>query len=111
MVRSLIARLTLLLLALPVAAQETYVIESAHTIPMYEVRHLGMSLQRGFFTNTVGKVTLDRQAKKGTIDVEIGTGSLASATIKRSEFGMTAGLPNAVGDEVHIVIPVEAVRE
>jgi len=180
-----------LLLCGSVAAQETYVIDGTHTVPMFEVRHQGMSLQRGYFTNTMGKVTLDRAAKSGTIDVEIGTGSViaaiasrvvndvlkgvgyfdadqfptmhyvarriefdgdvpvradgeltllgvtrpvplaisdfhcgeqyltrrpmcaaqATATILRSDFGMTGGLPNAVGDEVRIVIPVEALRQ
>ena len=38
-------------------------------------------------------------------------GAEVTATIKRSEFGMTTGLPVDVGDEVRIVIPVEAMRE
>jgi polyisoprenoid-binding protein YceI len=38
-------------------------------------------------------------------------GAEVTATIKRSEFGMTTGLPVAVGDDVRIVIPVEAMRE
>ena len=170
------------------AAQEIYVIDSTHTTPMFEVAHLGMSQQRGFFTNASGKIMLDRAAKSGSIDIVIGTGSVttasrvltdvlkrdyfnaekfpvmtfssrdivfdgdlpgsangeltllgvtrpvalritgfrcgthpifrramcgaeASTTIKRSEFGMTAGLPDAAGDEVKIIIPVEAMRE
>lgn len=174
---------------LAAAAPETYVIDGTHTTPMFEVRHLGLSLQRGFFTNTIGNVTLDRAAKTGSIEVEIGTGSVvtasrvlndvlkrddwfnadlfprmryvarelvfdgdvpvaakgeltligvtrpvtlaitgfrcgthpftrrpmcgaeATATIRRSDFGMTRDLPNLVGDEVRIVIPVEATRE
>ena len=43
------------------AAQETYVIDSTHTTPMFEVTHLGISQQRGFFTNASGKVTVDRR--------------------------------------------------
>ena len=35
----------------------------------------------------------------------------ARATIRRSQFGMTGGLPNVAGDEVRIVIPVEAISE
>lgn len=175
--------------ALPALAQETYVIDATHTTPMFEIMHMGMTHQRGFFTNTVGKITLDRTAKRGTIDVEIGTGSVwtaskiltdvlkrddyfnsdkypvmrytardlqfdadvpvaargeltllgvtrpvtlmitgfrcaahpytrrpmcaaeATATIRRSEFGMTAGIPAAAGDEVRIVIPIEAMQE
>jgi len=31
--------------------------------------------------------------------------------VKRSEWGMKYGLPRAVGDDVRIVIPIEAYRE
>ena len=170
------------------AAEDTYVIDGTHTTPMYEIRHMGMSLQRGFFTETMGKVTLDRTAKTGKIDVVVSTGSVttssrilndvlkrddwfsteqypamryvasdlvfegdvpvaangqltllgvtrpvtlaisgfhcgthallrramcaaeATATIRRSEFGMTTGIPAVAGDEVRIVIPVEAMQ-
>jgi polyisoprenoid-binding protein YceI len=170
-------------------AQEAYVIDGTHTTPMFEIRHMGMSTQRGFFTDTAGRIVLDRAAKKGSVDVLIGTASVmtaskilndvlkrndyfntaqypamryvaselvfegdvpvaangtltllgvtkpvpvkitdfrcgthpllrrpmcaaeVSATIRRSQFGMTGGLPNAAGDEVRIVIPVEASLE
>jgi len=170
-------------------AEETYVIEGTHTVPMFEIRHQGMSLQRGLFTTTAGRITLDRAARTGTIVVDIGTGSVltssrilndvlkgvgyfnaeqfptmryvardiafegdvpvradgqltllgvtrpvslaiadfhcgqqyltrrpmcaadVTATIRRSDFGMTGGLPAAAADEVTIVIPVEALRQ
>jgi polyisoprenoid-binding protein YceI len=38
-------------------------------------------------------------------------GADASATIKRSDWGMTHGIPLAPADEVRISIPVEAYRE
>jgi polyisoprenoid-binding protein YceI len=38
-------------------------------------------------------------------------GAEATATIKRSEWGMKYGLPRAVGDDVRIIIPIEAYRE
>jgi polyisoprenoid-binding protein YceI len=179
----------LLLACAAASAQDTYTLDGTHTTPMYEIRHMGMSLQRGWFTDVQGRVTLDRAAKKGTIDVVIGTASVmtssrilndvlkrsdyfnveqhpamrftssdvvfdgdvpvsangqltllgvtkpvalaiadfrcgthlllrramcaaeARATIRRSEFGMTGGLPNVAGDEVRIVIPVEAITE
>jgi polyisoprenoid-binding protein YceI len=172
-----------------VAAPQTYVVDPTHTTPLFEVRHMGMSLQRGFFTNTTGTIVLDRAERKGAIDVTIGTGSVvtgssvmtdvlkredffnaekfpamrfvsrdvvfegdvpvaangqltlldvarpvvlaitgftcgaqlytrrpmcaaeATATIRRSEFGMTYGIPRVAGDEVRIVIPVEAMLE
>ena len=62
------------------AAPESYVIDSTHTTPMFEVMHLGMSLQRGFFTNASGRITLDRAAKSGSIDISIGTGSVWTAS-------------------------------
>lgn len=175
--------------AIPVAAQETYVFDAAHSRPRFEARHLGMSLQYGYFDKIAGKATLDRAAKKGTVDVTIDATSVrtfdprldvavkgdkffnvekyptitfkssnvvfdgdrvvaidgeltmlgvtkpvnlkvesytcgenpfnkkpmcgadATATIKRSDFGMTANLPMAPADEVRIIIPVEAYRE
>jgi polyisoprenoid-binding protein YceI len=171
------------------AAQETYRLDSTHTTPMFEVLHLGVSLQRGLFTNASGTVTVDPAARTGTIDVVVGTGSVltgsrvltdvlkgpnfldaeqfplmtyrardiefdgdkpvrahgeltllgvtrsvslaigaftcrshplyrrplcgaeVTATIRRSDFGMTYGLPAAAADDVRIVIPVEALRE
>jgi polyisoprenoid-binding protein YceI len=63
----------------PALAQEVYVFDARHTSPMLEFTHMGFSQQRGEFTNATGKVTLDRAAKKGTIDVSIATASLVAA--------------------------------
>ena len=157
--------------------------------PMFEVQHMGYSLQRGTFSKASGKITLDRAAKKGSIDVTIDTttvktidprldthvrgedffnvakypamsfkstalsfdgdrvvgadgeltllgvtkpvkltvanfvcgdhpfnkkpmcGAEVTATIKRSDWGMSYGVPKAVGDNVKIMIPVEAYKE
>jgi polyisoprenoid-binding protein YceI len=175
--------------ALATGAQaDTYKIDPSHTLPMFEVNHLGFSLQRGRFDKASGKITLDMAAQKGSVDVSIDTDSVdtgwpkrdkhlkspdffdvehyptmtytsgklefrqgvpvaaegtltlrgvskpvrleitrfrcglnpmvkkqecgaeVSAEIKRSDFGMTAYLP-AVGDEIHIMIPVEALED
>lgn len=179
----------LLFAASTAAAAETYVIDGTHTTPMFEIRHMNMSKQRGFFTETMGIIKLDRATKTGSIDVVVSTASIvtssriltdvlkrsdwfdveqfpamrysatevsfdgdvpvaangqltlrgvtkpvtlaiadfrcgthlvyrramcsaeATATIRRSEFGMTSGLPNVAGDDVRIVIPVEATIE
>jgi polyisoprenoid-binding protein YceI len=37
-------------------------------------------------------------------------GAEASATVKRSEWGMKYGIPKAVADDVHLIIPIEAYR-
>jgi polyisoprenoid-binding protein YceI len=171
------------------AAEESYVTDSAHSQPSYEIRHTIFSTQRGDFTKSTGKITLDREAKKGSIDVSIDTTSIrshdprldsilkgedyfnvakyptmtfkstamrfdgdrltgvdgeltmigvsrpvtlkvtdfqcgenpfnkkpmcgaeASTTIKRSDWGMKAGVGRSSGDDVKITIPIEADRE
>ena len=170
-------------------AQETYVIDPVHSQPMFEVQHMGFSLQRGVFSKATGKITLDRAARKGAIDVTIDAtsvktidpkldthirsedffnvakypsmtfksselsfdgdrvvgadgeltmlgitkpvklkvasfvcgdhpftkkalcGAEVTTTIKRSDWGMKYGIPKALGDDVKIMIPVEAYKE
>jgi polyisoprenoid-binding protein YceI len=79
-----------MLVAAPAMAQEVYVFDARHTSPMFEVTHIGFSQQRGLFGSTTGRVSIDRAAKKGTIDVSIATASLV----------MSQALQNLVkGDE------------
>jgi polyisoprenoid-binding protein YceI len=170
-------------------ADEIYTIDPVHSQPMFEVQHMGLSLQRGSFAKATGTVVLDRVAKKCSIDVTIDTtsvktidprldahvksedffnvaayptmtfkstrlvfdgdrlvgaegeltmigvtkpvslqvanftcgnhpvnkkpmcGAEVTTTIKRSEWGMKYGIPKAVGDEIKITIPIEAVRQ
>lgn len=76
--RALIAGLSAAI-AIPAVAQETYIIDPVHSQPGFEARHLGFSLQHvGSFAKQAGKVTLDRAARKGTIDVTIETASVRS---------------------------------
>lgn len=170
------------------AAPETYQIDPRHTYPVFEVNHLGYSLQRGRFNKATGQIVIDTAAKKGSVQLSIDVASLdmglpdwdkhmlsedffnaakfptitfqsdkltfdgdklvgadgtltllgvskpvkltvnsftlgnhpmtkkamgganISTTIKRSDFGMAKMVP-AVGDEVKIVVPVEAYKE
>lgn len=67
------------LLALPTAvfaAPETYTIDPYHTYPNFAVDHLGISTMYGRFDKTSGKVTIDRAAKTGSIDLSIDTASV-----------------------------------
>lgn len=171
------------------AAEENYVTDPVHSEPSYEIRHTIFSTQRGEFTKSTAKIMLDREAKKGSIDVTIDTTSIRShdprldnilkgedyfnvdkyptmtfkstgmhfdgdrltgvdgeltmigvtrpvvlkvadfqcgdnpfnkkpmcgaevtTTIKRSDWGMKAGVGRSSGDEVKITIPIEAYRE
>lgn len=59
-------------LSLPAfAAPETYVVEGTHTFPSFSYTHLGFSTQQSRFDKTSGKITIDRAAKTGSLDVSI----------------------------------------
>ena len=183
--KSVLAALAALAALPALATEEVYQIDGVHSRPMWEARHLGMSNQRGSFQKSTGKVTLDRAAKKGSVEWTIDAtsvrtfddrldaivkgerffnvekfptitfkstsvafdgdrvvgidgdltmlgvtkpvsfkvadfrcgeqgaqkkmmcGAEATATIKRSEFGMTANLPVSPADEIKLIVPVE----
>ncbi len=55
----------------------TYNIDPGHTYPSFEADHMGgLSVLRGKFTSTSGKVVLDKQAQTGSVDIKIDTNSL-----------------------------------
>jgi len=58
------------------AAPENFKIDPEHTYPSLEVPHMGISLFRGKFLKTSGKVTLDRAAQTGSVDVKIDAASV-----------------------------------
>jgi len=59
------------------AAPATYNIDPAHTYPAFEADHMGgMSLWRGKFNKTSGKVVLDVAAKTGEVDITVDAASL-----------------------------------
>ena len=60
----------------PATAADNYTIDPNHTFPVFEVNHLGFSVQFGRFNKTSGKITLDMAAKKGSVDLTIETTSL-----------------------------------
>ena len=53
------------------AEGQTYAIDPTHSQPLFEISHMGYSLQRGNFAGANGTITLDRAAKQGSIDVTI----------------------------------------
>src|SRR5437773_11327196 len=70
------AALALALTAGHAAAQDTYTIDPVHSQPIFEARHMGFSQQRGSFAKSTGKITLDRAAKTGTVEIVIDTTSI-----------------------------------
>jgi polyisoprenoid-binding protein YceI len=190
MVRFLAGAAWMLAAAAPAAvAEDTYDIDPVHSQPMFEVKHMGFSIQRGSFARATGKITLDRVARKGAIEVTIDASSIktidprldvhvkgedffnvaryptmtftssnlifegdqvvgaqgeltmlgvtkpvalkvanfvcgdhpvnrkplcgaeVTTSIERSQWGMNYGIPKSLGDDVKIVIPVEAYKE
>jgi polyisoprenoid-binding protein YceI len=176
-------------LSLPAIGAESYTLDPVHSQPGFVAHHMGLSNQVGRFEKSNAKITIDREAKKGSVDVTIDAASIrtfdpnrldavvkgekyfnvekyptitfhsddvrfdgdrvvavngeltmlgvtrpvaltvenfrcgpnpfnkkpmcggeATATIKRSDWGMTAGIPYAPADEVTLRIPIEAYR-
>jgi polyisoprenoid-binding protein YceI len=67
------------------AASESYTIDPGHTFPSLEVMHFNTSIYRGKFTKTSGKVTLDKAAKTGTVDIAIDSASIDMGNQKLDE--------------------------
>lgn len=72
-----VAALTLLPVA-AFAAPESYTLDPYHTFPNFTVDHLGVSTMYGQFTKSAGKVTIDRAAKTGSLDLSIDAASITT---------------------------------
>lgn len=67
------------------AAVENYTVEPSHTYPSFEASHMGISFWRGKFNSTTGKVSLDRVAKTGSVDIKIDANSVDFGHDKMNE--------------------------
>src|SRR5258706_1750588 len=86
MSRFLLASIAGLMSAGAFAAPVTYNIDPNHTFPSFDADHFGgLSVWRGKFTATSGKITLDRAAKSGTVDVTIDVASIDYGMPKLNE--------------------------
>ena len=85
-----------------VAAPTVYEIDPDHTYPSVEADHMGMSVWRGKFNRTTGKVTLDKDAGTGTLSVEIDLDSIdfgqdaLNKLMSKPEYFDTAHHPKAI---------------
>ena len=50
------------------AHAETFIIDAKHTLPIFEINHLGLSTQRGRFNETQGTIELDQKAKRDRLN-------------------------------------------
>jgi polyisoprenoid-binding protein YceI len=70
--RIVLASMAALLGASAFAAPVTYTLDPTHTYPSFEADHFGgLSVWRGKFDTTSGKVVYDKDAKSGSIDVTV----------------------------------------
>ena len=81
--RTVLASMAALVSASAFAAPVTYILDPAHTYPSFEADHMGgLSVWRGKFTATSGKVVYDKAAKAGSLEVTVDMSSV--------DFGMLA---------------------
>jgi polyisoprenoid-binding protein YceI len=86
MKRFVLASLAAAVSAASVAAPVTYVLDPTHTYPSFAADHMGgLSVWRGKFTNTKGKVVYDKQAKSGSIEVTVDMSSVDFGNPKLDE--------------------------
>ena len=72
--------------ALPArAAPESYRVDPDHSIPTFEVSHLGLASVRGLFARIKGNISLDRAAKTGELEIVIDTASVMTNLERRDK--------------------------
>ena len=91
--RIVLASMAALLSAGALAAPVTYILDPTHTYPSFEADHMGgLSVWRGKFDSSSGKVVYDKDAKSGSIDVTVDMSSV--------DFGMPKLNEHAKSDEI-----------
>lgn len=66
-------------------AADSYTIDPNHTLPVFEVNHLGFSTQRGRFDQTAGTIRLDIEKKAGAVEWTIAADSINMGQAKWNE--------------------------
>ena len=89
--RIVLASMAALVGASALAAPVTYNLDPSHTYPSFEADHMGgLSVWRGKFTATSGKVVYDKAAKSGSLDVTVDMSSVDFGMPKLNEHAKSA---------------------
>jgi polyisoprenoid-binding protein YceI len=89
--RIVLASLAALLGASALAAPVTYNLDPNHTFPSFSADHFGgLSVWRGKFDSSSGKVVYDKDAKSGSIDVTVDMSSINFGMPKLNEHAKSA---------------------
>ena len=97
-----------------IAAPVTYGVDGSHTFPRFSYSHFGYSTQLSSFKQTTGKVVFDAQAKTGSVDISIDTGSVNTGFddfnghIQGEDFLDTAKFPTATFKSTRVVFEGDA---
>jgi polyisoprenoid-binding protein YceI len=79
-----VVALFVLAVAMPAAAApESYRVDPDHSIPTFEISHLGLAFVRGLFKKIKGDITIDRAAKTGELEIVIESASVATNLERR----------------------------
>src|SRR6202021_1360986 len=89
--RFCLASMAVLVGASSFAAPVTYVLDPTHTYPSFEADHMGgLSMWRGKFDSSSGKVVYDKVAKAGSINVTVDMSSINFGMQKLDEHAKSA---------------------
>jgi polyisoprenoid-binding protein YceI len=84
--RIVLASMAALVSASAFAAPVTYVLDPQHTFPSFEADHMGgLSVWRGKFTSSSGKVVYDKDGKSGSLEVTVNMSSIDFGVPKLDE--------------------------
>lgn len=84
---------TLVFAGAAIAAPVTYNIDPTHTYPSFEADHMGgLSIWRGKFNSSSGKIVLDTAAKTGSVEVTVDINSI--------DFGLDKMNAHAISDQI-----------
>jgi polyisoprenoid-binding protein YceI len=89
--RIVLASMAALMGASAFAAPVTYTLDPSHTYPSFAADHFGgLSVWRGKFNTTSGKVVYDKDAKSGSIEVTVDMSSINFGMPKLDEHAKSA---------------------
>jgi len=76
---------------LALAEPATYNVDPAHTYPAFEADHMGgLSIWRGKFNSSAGKIVYDKAAKAGSVEITVDTKSIDFGMDKMNEHANSA---------------------
>jgi polyisoprenoid-binding protein YceI len=94
--RMVFASLAAMVSAGAIAAPVTYVLDPTHTFPSFAADHMGgLSVWRGKFNTTSGKVVYDKAAPSGSIEVTVDMSSIDFGMPKLNEHAKSSEIFDA----------------